>query len=295
MSHLSSDPPIQAVMNDRIIGPSSILSLAHISNRLSVRNSSKWRHFFRIARIAYGIYDKHSIPKKRKILPGFCMYGTRLTGDREERRGLKAALGDMVGTSVGGTFEIAASQSRHLSQSTAVDILSSESSCGIPRVPLHFFSPCLFFPLCSCSTNWSLGSFSRNKKIKRNSELVRDRYLSCVSSALFSGFCPYFPLHTFRGNARVRARSSLTFCISMSTEGSSYGDVGAWVAWRMRTFFIPCLASCIIFMPNRGEMVFFGRGKRNCRREGNLLLKGKETRHLYYFASIRLDSLQVCF
>lgn len=81
----------------------------------------------------------------------------------------------------------------------------------------------------------------------------------------------------------------------MSTEGSSYGDVGAWIAWRMRTFFIPCLAPCIIFMPNRGEMVFFGRGNRNCQGKGNLLLKGKETRHLYYFASIRLDSLQVCF
>lgn len=72
----------------------------------------------------------------------------------------------------------------------------------------------------------------------------------------FLWVCPYFPLHTSRGYARVRARSSLTFCISVSTEGSPYGDVGAWIAWRMRTFFIPCLASCIIFMPNRGEMVF---------------------------------------
>lgn len=55
--------------------------------------------------------------RERDIYPeGFCMYGARLMGDRKGRQGLKAVTGShALGYGVGGTSEIAASQSRHLS------------------------------------------------------------------------------------------------------------------------------------------------------------------------------------
>lgn len=79
---------------------------------------------------------------------------------------------------------------------------------------------------------------------------------------------------------------SLVFSVVQGTEGFLHGDVGAWIAWRMRTFFIPCLASCIIFMPNRGEMVFFRTRKRDFQGKENLLLRERDkTSILFCFNS----------
>lgn len=154
-----------------------------------------------------------------------------------------------------GTFEIAASQSRHLSQSTAVDILSSESSCGIAylftsSLPVSFFH-------CVLVLLTDLSNFCEIKN--KASELVRDRYLSRkrASRRPFSlGFALTFPCIRFaETHVYERVPPSLSVLVWVLRDLRT-AMFGAWVAWRMRTFFIPCLASCIIFMPNRGEMVF---------------------------------------
>lgn len=95
-------------MNDRVTGPSSILSPVHISNgrfethlnHVTFLELCEWQTVYTVYYIRLST-SVLAIPKKRKIPASFCMYGTRLTGDREGRRRLKAALRDTAGTGVG--------------------------------------------------------------------------------------------------------------------------------------------------------------------------------------------------
>jgi len=91
-------------MNHRVTGPSSILSHTSPTDYPFETRPNDVIFLESRERHTVSTTNTRTIPTKRKILPSFCMYGTRLTGNREERRGLKAALGDMVGTGIGGRY-----------------------------------------------------------------------------------------------------------------------------------------------------------------------------------------------
>lgn len=79
--------------------------------------------------------------------------------------------------------------------------------------------------------------------------------------------------------ASVRARSNPPSLSPSVVLRDFHMSVRGWFGGRMRTFFIPYLTSCIIFMLNRGEMVFFRSRKRDSQGKGNLLLR--EARDIY--------------
>jgi len=83
----------------------------------------------------------------------------------------------------------------------------------------------------------------------------------------------------YRLSRMCERNTSLPRFLCQSTEGFPHAamSVRGWFG-RIRTFFIPCLAPCIIFMPNCEG--FFGLRKRDFQGRENLLLRERQDIHI---------------